>query len=52
MYPRQPAFSSELASQSSRSRSISKRDQVARLLINKFRNNFSVNSQTERALDH
>lgn len=52
MYPRQPAFSSDLASQSSRSRTLSKREQIARLLINKFRHSFSVNSQTERALDH
>jgi hypothetical protein len=44
MYPKQPQFSRN----NSRS---SKRDQVARLLITKFRNKFNINLTDEQPLD-
>jgi hypothetical protein len=44
MYPKQPQFSRN----NSRS---GKRDQVARLLITKFRNKFNINLTDEQPLD-
>jgi hypothetical protein len=55
MYPRQPNFGQSSnyspSSAGSMARSASKREQVAKLLITKFRNKFSVNLNAEAELD-
>lgn len=48
MYPKQPSF--QIASSTAQARQ-QKREQVARLLISKFRNKFNINMATEQSLD-
>lgn len=50
MYPKQPPTRSQLNDSMDFKKQI-KREQLAQLLINKFRNKYNINSATEKDLD-